>query len=128
MSVNAVGNMFSGIVVHHIPSPLQYLSVADNRIPLSSTIDRLLRHPFVFLDLSNNLLNASLPANVWNTSVQQLLLNNNQFSGTFPDRGDRVCSMQYLSVAGNGLWGSLPVDLQRCANLTTFFASDMHLT
>jgi Leucine-rich repeat (LRR) protein len=122
-------NLFSGLALRQIPPQLQYLSVADNRIPSwSPAIDTLLGHPFVFLDLSSNRLNASLPATVWNTSVQQLLLNSNGFSGTFPDRGDRVCSMRYLSVAGNGLWGSLPVDLQQCANLTTFFASDMQLT
>eukprot|EP01033_Poteriospumella_lacustris_P017467 gene17467-biopygen7844 len=127
-SLSVESNLFSGLVIQQIPPQLQYLSVADNRIPSSPAIDALLGHPFVFLDLSSNRLNESLPVNVWNTSVQQLLLNSNRFSGTFPGRGDRVCSMRYLSVAGNGLWGSLPVDLPQCVNLTHFFASDMQLT
>eukprot|EP01033_Poteriospumella_lacustris_P010286 gene10287-biopygen4599 len=114
----------------------QFTASASLRLPRSLLTRCVVQSPardgragvVLYGDLSNNRFSGSLPPSVWNTSVQQLFLNGNRFTGSFPSRGDRDCSLQYLSVSDNLLTGALPLDLALCVELTSFFASSMKLT
>eukprot|EP01039_Chlorochromonas_danica_P011752 gene11752-13205_t len=129
--LNAIGFGYNPISItgaEQFPPSLLYVDISHCN--LTGTVPvHFLEQAFAYLDMSGNLFSGALPLSIWNTSVQQLLLNNNRLVGQFPPLPDHdECTIQYLSVAGNMLTGPLPLGLTRCNNMTAFFASDMSLT
>eukprot|EP01033_Poteriospumella_lacustris_P008386 gene8387-biopygen3785 len=110
------------------PPNLDYLDLSGIGLNDSQLVDRLLQLNFTYVSLAENAFGGRLPASVWDTAIQQLLLNDNRFSGAFPAREDRSCSLNYVSISANQLTGTLPLDLSVCDNLTAFFATNMSLT
>eukprot|EP01033_Poteriospumella_lacustris_P023328 gene23328-biopygen7636 len=110
------------------PANLDYLDLSNIGLTDSQVVDNMLQQNYAYVDLSQNAFGGTLPASLWNASIQQLLLNNNQFHGTFPAWKGRPCTLNYLSISANRLTGTLPVELSLCENLTAFFATGMSLS
>lgn len=110
------------------PADLEYLDISNIGLTDPQVVENILQQVYKYVDLSQNAFGGSLPASVWNASIQKLLLNNNQFHGSFPSPKSRSCTLNYLSISANRLTGTLPVELSLCENLTAFFATNMALS
>ncbi|KAL1212481.1 Receptor-like protein 11 [Cardamine amara subsp. amara] len=72
-----------------------------------------------FLDLSNNFFSGSIPPCLRNMidSSEELILRNNNFTGTLPDIFGNATNLQILDVSGNQLEGNFPKSLIDCKDL-----------
>ncbi|XP_073002228.1 probable LRR receptor-like serine/threonine-protein kinase At4g37250 [Typha latifolia] len=83
-----------------------------------------LRH----LDLSNNILNGTLPATLFNASELRVVsLANNEISGELPELVGGMRSLQVLNLSDNALTGRLPANLTLLSNLTTLSLANNYL-
>ncbi|KAJ4884345.1 receptor like protein 11 [Raphanus sativus] len=73
----------------------------------------------LFLDLSNNLFNGSIPLCLRNSIVSftDLILHNNSFSGTLPDIFAKATKLRSFDVGSNQLEGNLTKSLINCKSL-----------
>ncbi|KAL5994870.1 hypothetical protein ACLOJK_024927 [Asimina triloba] len=105
MEVNLSGNKLTG------PLPLpgtQALIASSSDIPLPPTRNTSL----VSLDLSDNLLNGSLPPEIGTLNQLQFLnLGKNNISGQIPHELDKLDSLSFLDLSDNHLDGHIPDDL-----------------
>ncbi|GMY25559.1 receptor-like protein 7 [Fagus crenata] len=93
-----------------------FLSLSNNqlfgRIPLSTCNATYL----VVLDLSDNLLNGTIPQCL-NETLGVLDVRRNRLSGTISDKFPVSCGLQTLNLNGNLLEGGVPKSLNNCKNL-----------
>ncbi|XP_078431222.1 putative LRR receptor-like serine/threonine-protein kinase At1g53430 isoform X2 [Wolffia australiana] len=83
----------------------------------------------VFLDLSRNYINGSLPAAAWaDLPLRNISLLGNRISGTIPEDIGRISSLQSLVLQDNAMEGPIPRGLGRLANLTRLFLSGNKLS
>ncbi len=81
------------------------------------------------LELSDNWFTGPLDSEMFNTTVfQQLLLNNNKISGSIPVTFGRLSQLNYFDLSTNLLSGSLPPELSRMAGLQKFFVNKNSLS
>ncbi|KAJ6832276.1 putative LRR receptor-like serine/threonine-protein kinase [Iris pallida] len=83
-----------------------------------------LRH----LDLSDNLLNGTLPASLFNASGLKIMsLANNELSGDIPDVVS-LASLKLLNLSDNALTGTMPASLTRVPNVSVVGLSNNYLS
>ena len=72
------------------------------------------------INLSNNKLSGTIPAEIGQlTQLQSLWLNNNQLSGTIPASIGLLTQLQTLSLSTNQLSGTIPVEIGQLTKLTS---------
>eukprot|EP01037_Dinobryon_pediforme_P045119 gene45119-57403_t len=113
-----------------LPSSLMYLDLESSSLTGTLPERWLNDTSLVLLGLSTNALTGTLPPRLLQTTVAQLFVDDNAFHGSFPamDASVAACTMQNVHVAGNYLSGSLSPSLSQCHQLSTFVASEMHLS
>jgi Leucine-rich repeat (LRR) protein len=75
------------------------------------------------LDVSNNHLSGVLPQKFGTglMHIQELLLGNNEFTGTIPSTWISMSSLAHLEIQNNQLSGSLPINYQKWTKLTGLY-------
>nr|POF18764.1 lrr receptor-like serine/threonine-protein kinase gso2 [Quercus suber] len=82
---------------------------------------------FVFLDLSHNLLDGSLP--LWSsTRLKYLHLEENNFSGSIPEPFLNMSKLRTLDISDNKLSGSIPSAISKTSNLRILLLGGNHLS
>ncbi|XP_058078872.1 probable inactive receptor kinase At5g10020 [Magnolia sinica] len=103
--LNLSGNSFTGPIL--LPDSQTVISSSSD-IPLPPTRNTSL----VSLDLSNNLLNGSLPPEIGTLDQLNLLnVGKNNISGQIPSEIGKLHSLLFLDLSNNHLDGSIPDDL-----------------
>nr|VDD59503.1 unnamed protein product [Brassica oleracea] len=82
-------------------------------IPLSLCNQSYLR----LLDLSHNNFSGSIPSCLTNSSVEYLVLQNNNLIGRLANIFDKTGSLRAVDVSHNQITGKLPRSLRNCTNL-----------
>ncbi|KAK9230233.1 hypothetical protein WN944_023200 [Citrus x changshan-huyou] len=81
------------------------------------------------LDLSNNLLNGSLPLQVGNLkNLVKLDISGNQFSGVIPVTLSACVSLEYLNISRNFFHGIIPLSLSSLKSIKEFNVSSNNLS
>ena len=81
------------------------------------------------LDLSDNSLDGSIPAELGNlSSLQRLRLNSNSLSGSIPSELGDLSSLERLVLSGNSLSGDIPSDLTDLDSLTHLYLQENQLS
>ncbi len=83
----------------------------------------------MYLNLYNNQLSGSIPADLGNlTNLQQLWLYNNQLSGSIPAELGNLTKLYSLALSNNQLSGSIPAELGNLSNLQGLLLSSNALS
>ena len=81
------------------------------------------------LDLSDNQLNGSIPAELGNLSnLENLYLHDNWLGGSIPAELGNLSNLWYLRLNGNYLSGSIPAELGNLSNLGRLYLEDNQLS
>jgi len=81
------------------------------------------------LDLTNNQLNGSIPAELSNLSnLRGLYLGNNQLTGSIPSSLGNLSNLMFFILNGNQLTGSIPSILGDLSNLEALYLNNNQLT
>lgn len=72
------------------------------------------------LSLSENGLTGSLPTQIKNTLLEQIILNDNRLSGSIPSAFGGLAQVNHLEIGGNSLSGWIPSELGQCQKLRKF--------
>lgn len=115
--VNLKNNLIHGLLPINLPPKLVSLDFSGNGLmgdlPASWVCSNL-----KLLNLSNNELKGSLPANLWDcSSLQSLILSDNWFTGQIPAEISRLQNLETLALDRNMFSGSLPVSFTQLSNL-----------
>ncbi|CAI8592290.1 unnamed protein product [Vicia faba] len=77
----------------------------------------------VFMEISNNEINGSIPSSLGNcTNLTDLMLSMNKFSGRIPPELGSLVNLRTLDLAHNNLEGPLPFQLSNCTKMDKFDA------
>ncbi|ETR73625.1 MAG: hypothetical protein OMM_00802 [Candidatus Magnetoglobus multicellularis str. Araruama] len=83
----------------------------------------------VRLNLSNNQLNGTIPAELGQlSSLQSLILSNNQLTGSLSAELGQLSNLQSLVLSRNQLAGNIPSELAQLSNLQSLLLNDNQLT
>jgi RHS repeat-associated protein len=109
-------------------SKLQTLNLSTNQltgpVPSLSGLTNL-----TAIDLSNNKLSGSLPAELGNlTKLTSLILNNNLFTGSIPRSYGNLTKVIYLYLSTNELIGTIPSELGNLTKLKRLYLNINQLT
>jgi len=80
------------------------------------------------LSLKGNSLSAQIPDLSGLLNLKSLFLNNNNFSGNFPDSISSLHRLKVVVLAGNQISGPIPTSLLRLRRLYTLYLQDNNLT
>ena len=81
------------------------------------------------LNLSNNLLNGSIPSTLSTLSnLQELRLGDNQLTGSIPSTLSTLSNLQILDLGMNSLSGSIPTELSSLSNLQGLYLNGNQLS
>ncbi|KAL5568553.1 hypothetical protein UlMin_025128 [Ulmus minor] len=136
--LQANGNEFSGTIPDSLSniSRLQYLELGSNNFvgPVPTNFGNLLE--LRWLDLSGNNLGGNSSYD-WGfltslancSKLEFLVLEKNNFGGTFPDSiGNLTSQLHELYLGENHILGSIPSSLENLINLNVMTMDDNHLT
>ena len=94
---------------------LQVFNVSGNRLRgrLWERLFTLSEAPLRIFDVSNNDLSGTIPSEIWFKSgtLEQLILSNNFFTGSLPTDIANLSLLEVLNASGNQLTGTIPSEL-----------------
>ncbi|XP_062076624.1 receptor-like protein EIX2 [Humulus lupulus] len=116
--LNLSSNHFRGPIPPYL-SNVEALILSNNRfINLKTFLCYPIHGSIRLLDISNNMLNGSLPDCLWNTKdLIVLKLDNNNLSGVIPRTIGLLSKIQHLLLGHNNFSGNLPSPLKNCTKL-----------
>ncbi|XP_043694911.1 putative leucine-rich repeat receptor-like serine/threonine-protein kinase At2g24130 [Telopea speciosissima] len=105
---------------------LSHLELQENRIfgPIPSNIANLKN--LTLLNLSSNLLNGTIPAEIDGrfNMLQELMLSNNSLTGPIPATLGHITSLGLVDLSNNSLIGEIPPSLGNLSELTYLYLNN----
>lgn len=113
----ANSNRFSGPLPKRVLSKnLTVLDLGTNQFTWSIPSELLMLPKIKAVDLSNNLLQGPIPANL-SRSLLKLRLSHNFLNGSIPTNVGHLHNLVYFEVDDNRFVGRIPTELKYCKNL-----------